>query len=297
MKFGAVQNPGEIHFYLPQDHLITSQSLSKDLGKGNTDLRVYVGCAKWNKNDLKNFYPKGTKDELGYYAQQFNCIEFNASFYRLFAPQQFEAWRQKTPDHFRFFTKIGQEISHWKRLEGTEQAVDLYIHSISSLEHKLGGVFLQMHQNFSPQNWERLQAFIAYWPKAYPLAVELRHSGWYDDPVVLNELLESFSAHGIQHIITDCAGRRDLLHMALTTKRAFIRYVGTNHHSDYSRLDEWVERIVEWKQQGLEELDFFVHQNTEKESPVLSAYFIRKLNETLGLTIQPPVLPSDGLLF
>ena len=48
------------------------------------------------------------------------------------------------------------------------------------------------------------------------------------------------------NIIVDTAGRRDMLHMRLTTPSAFIRYVGANHPSDYTRLDDWVERIENW---------------------------------------------------
>src|SRR4051812_3808570 len=103
MKFGQVPNPEEIDFSIPADHPDTKGAL----GKGNSgDLKIYVGCAKWNKTDLKNFYPKGVKDELGYYSTQFNCIELNATFYRLFPPSQFEKWKETAPDGFKFFPKL-----------------------------------------------------------------------------------------------------------------------------------------------------------------------------------------------
>lgn len=79
-----------------------------------------------------------------------------------------------------------------------------------------------------------------------------------------------------------------MLHMRLTTNAAFVRYVGANHDSDYTRLDDWLERIKSWKQQGLEKLYFFVHQNVEEASPLLSAYFIRKMNESLGTALKVP---------
>ena len=112
MKFGQVPNPEEIDFTIPADHVDTKRVLAKSKAK---DLKIYVGCAKWNKADLKNFYPKGTKDELGYYSTQFNCIELNATFYRLFPATQFEKWRETVPDGFKFFPKLGQDISHWGR--------------------------------------------------------------------------------------------------------------------------------------------------------------------------------------
>ncbi|MEM9001058.1 MAG: DUF72 domain-containing protein, partial [Bacteroidota bacterium] len=79
MKFGKVDHPELIDFTIPENHPDTDALLSTF--KTDANLQVYVGCAKWNRQDLKNFYPRGTKDELQYYASQFNCIELNATFY------------------------------------------------------------------------------------------------------------------------------------------------------------------------------------------------------------------------
>jgi uncharacterized protein YecE (DUF72 family) len=80
--------------------------------------------------------------------------------------------------------------------------------------------------------------------------------------------------------------------MRLTTPVAFIRYVGANHESDYDRLDPWIDRVVKWKKEGLKDLYFFVHQNDEKESPLLSAYFIERLNKKLGTKLHVPQKPE-----
>ena len=105
---------------------------------------------------------------------------------------------------------------------------------------------------------------------------------------VAEKLYALLEENGISNVITDTAGRRDLLHMRLTTPSAFIRYTGANHASDYARLDDWVERLVQWAKLGIEEIDFFVHQNMEVESPLLAAYFIEKVNQRLGLSIPVP---------
>ncbi|HET8839182.1 MAG TPA: DUF72 domain-containing protein, partial [Flavobacteriaceae bacterium] len=93
MKFGKVENPGEIDFTLPADHPQTKKVLSQFAPRSFEN--VSVGCAKWNKTDLKNFYPRGTKDELEYYSSQFNSVELNASFYRIFPAEQFQTWHDK----------------------------------------------------------------------------------------------------------------------------------------------------------------------------------------------------------
>ncbi len=71
------------------------------MSKGKSKkLEIYVGCAKWNKTDLKGFYPKRVKDELAYYSTHFNSIELNATFYRLFPTDTFTKWKNVTPKGF-----------------------------------------------------------------------------------------------------------------------------------------------------------------------------------------------------
>ncbi len=287
MKFGKVDNPETIDFSLPEDHPDTVVILSK-YKDNEKPMSTYVGCAKWNKQDLKNFYPRGTKDELEYYSNQFNCIELNATFYRNFSPDQFEKWYEKVPTGFKFFPKVNQIISHRKRLLDFEAHLDEYLNGVIHLKEKLGTVFLQMHNNFAPKDFNRVVQFIESWPKEIPLAVEFRHSDWYNDKRVADEFYHLLEENNIANILVDTAGRRDIMHMRLTNDEAFIRYVGANHESDYSRLDDWIERIKEWKEQGLKHLHFFVHQNMEVESPLLSAHFINKLNNTGLATLKLP---------
>lgn len=295
MKFGSVTNPEDIDFTLPEDHKDTKRVLN--LVKDDNEPEIYVGCAKWNRADLKGFYPRGTKDELEYYSSQFNSIELNATFYRIFPPEQFEKWREKTPSNFKFFPKLNQEISHWKRLNEVKEVVDNYLYSAINLQEKLGTIFLQMHNNFAPKDFNRVVNFIEDWPKEIPLAVEFRHTDWYNDPTVSEELLQLLETNNISNVIVDTAGRRDLMHMRLTNPTAFVRYVGANHPTDYTRLDDWIKRLKTWKTQGIKEIDFFIHQNIEKESPLLSAYFIKQLNAELGAQLKVPNEAQQQNLF
>lgn len=295
MKFGSVDNPQDIDFTLPLDHPETKRVLNKT--KDDNIPEIYVGCAKWNRADLKGFYPRGTKDELSYYASQFNSIELNATFYRIFPAEQFATWYDKTPSDFKFFPKINQEISHWKRLNETKDVVDHYLYNASNLKEKLGTIFLQMHSNFAPKDFDRVVAFAEEWPREIPLAMEFRHTNWYNDTAVAEDLYQLLEENNISNIIVDTAGRRDLMHMRLTNSTAFVRYVGANHPSDYARLDDWIERLKLWKSQGVKEIDFFIHQNIEKESPLLSAYFINKINSELGYNLTIPNGDDQQSLF
>ena len=285
MKFGKVEDPSQIDFRLPKDHPRTKEILKKNKSK---DFNISIGCAKWNKTDLKGFYPRGTKDELTYYSTQFNSIELNATFYKSPSPDQVFTWKDKTPADFKFFPKVPNTVSHYRRLLNITDVVTGFASSVLNFEEKLGMVFLQLHDNFKPKDYERLEKFIQDWPKEVPLAVELRNSEWFADEEVSNKTMNLFEKHSITNIIVDTAGRRDLLHMRLTTDTAFIRYVGANADSDYTRLDDWVKRIKVWKKEGLKNLYFFVHQNIEKASPLLSAYFIEAVNKEFDTDIHVP---------
>ena len=189
-----------------------------------------------------------------------------------------------------FFPKISQDISHLRRLNNVEEIVERYLDAASNLEDRLGMIFLQMHNNFAPKDFDRVVKFVEYWPKEIPLAIEFRHTDWYNDEKVANDLYSLLEKHQITNIIVDTAGRRDLMHMRLTSPSTFIRYVGANHESDYTRLDDWFERIKSWIDLGINDVCFFVHQNLEKESPFLSAYLIKRLNNELGYDLPIPVL-------
>ncbi|MGW1455914.1 DUF72 domain-containing protein [Salegentibacter agarivorans] len=287
MNFGKVDHPENIDFTLPDTHRDTIKVLNKNGNKyGFKDVRI--GCAKWNKKDLKNFYPKGTKDELKYYSSQFNSIEFNGSFYRMYPEEQFEKWYGKPDDNFKFFPKVPRIISHIKRLNGTEELTDDFVKNLLQLKEKLGMVFLQMRDDFAPKFIDRLDDFLAHWPKEIPLSLELRHPDWYADENTANELYDVLKKRDVAHIITDTAGRRDLIHMRLSNTTAFIRYNGANHSSDYTRLDDWLDKLEEWHKEGLENVYFFIHQNIEEASPLLSAYFIERFNKRFKTDIKIP---------
>ena len=280
MKFGRVDSVEGIDLSIPKDH---PKSIFDPASKGVLP-PIYVGCAKWNRQDIKGFYPRGTKDELTYYSTQFNSIELNAVFYN-YSKEQITTWRDKTPDGFKFFPKVSQRITHWGRLKDVEAEVENYVDAIAAFDSKLGMSFAQLNANFdAARNLDRLIDFADKWPKGVELAMEVRNPDWYEQ----SSFFKSLERNDLTHVITDTAGRRDLMHMRLTNPKAFVRFVGANHLSDYRRLNEWVDRIEQWVLKGVEEINFFIHQHMEVESPLLAAHFINQLNERLGYELTVP---------
>lgn len=290
MQFGKVDEPGKIDFTLPKDAPATKRIL--EAHKNDKPFEVYVGCAKWNKTDLKGFYPKGTKDELTYYATQFNSIELNATHYKMPDWKQVETWKDKTPKGFQFFPKLTNTISHYKRLIEVQPEVEAFCNAVANFEEKLGAAFLQLKDDFKPKDFDRIEKVLTHFPKGIPLGVEVRNEEWFANKKVLDAYCDLLEKQGMANIIVDTAGRRDMLHMRLTSPVAFVRWVGANHDSDVERLDEWIVRIKKWRKEGLQKLYFFVHQNVELESPLLATHFIEEINKAFDLKIHVPVRPE-----
>lgn len=289
MQFGTVADPGTIDFTLPKDAPETTKLLKAH--KNDNPFEVYVGCAKWNRGDLKGFYPRGVKDELTYYAQQFNSIELNATFYGMPDWKQVETWKDKTPEGFKFFPKITNTVTHFKRLLNAQEATEQFCNVIAAFDDRLGMAFMQLHDNFKPKDFERLKAALENFPKGIPLGLEVRNEEWFADKKVTDAYCDLLEQLGMSNIIVDTAGRRDMLHMRLTSPVAFVRYVGANHPTDKDRLDDWIVRIKKWRKEGLQQLYFFVHQNVELESPLLATHFIEEINKAFKLSIHIPERP------
>jgi hypothetical protein len=100
---------------------------------------------------------------------------------------------------------------------------------------------------------------------------------------------------GVGTVITDVAGRRDVLHMRLTAPVAFIRFVTNRlHPTDYQRADAWVDRIGTWAGKGLREVYIFVHSPEELTSPEMMKYLVGRFNERGLASLPVPNLANGG---
>jgi uncharacterized protein YecE (DUF72 family) len=296
MKFGKVEavNIEEIDFRLPPDHKATVRVLSQPKKKSRT--QFYVGCAKWGRPDwIGKIYPAKTRqaDFLKHYATHFNSIELNATFYRMPTKTQIRGWKKQVGPDFKFCPKFTDKITHIKRLKETRELVDRFLDAIYEFKENLGPVFLMPHPQMGPKSLEVQRAFIESLPKDIALFAEQRHKQWYSDQEAFDQLFSIMEANGVGAVITDATGRRDCVHMRLSTPEAFIRFVGNGlHPTDYTRIDEWVDRMKQWQQQGIRKIYFFMHQHEELHSPELCRYLILKMNEQLDCSLPIPQFVS-----
>ena len=197
-----------------------------------TDLRI--GTSGWNYATGKGtwngiFYPpsrgrpKGF-DELAYYAEHFDTVEVNSTFYGQPRPDVTRGWAQRTPPGFEFSVKLYQKFTHPRMfkervvsglpedaLDETDainalvrpnQAdLDEFRRGIDPLASagKLGALLAQFPASFkdTPASRESLTALLGAF-REYPVAVELRHKSWSDAIGDTLTLLNAFGAAWVQ---------------------------------------------------------------------------------------------------
>jgi len=291
MKFGTIEDLESADLTLPQDHPQTEKILA-GLTKSSGSPQVFVGCAKWGRKEwLGMIYPEGTKEKdfLENYVLHFNSIELNATHYRLFKRDVISSWKEKAPDGFKFCPKFHRQITHLKWLKGMEEFSEFYFRAMNTFEDRLGVCLLQLPEKFTPKATERLFDYLDIIPKGFPVALELRHPGWFEESEESEALFKKIEELGMTVVITDTAGRRDIVHQRLTSGTAFIRFVGYDKHpTDFTRIDAWVDRIDDWIKKGIQQIYFFMHQPDETNTPEMAAYAIRELNKKCGLDIKEP---------
>lgn len=294
MEFGNIlpQDLPNIDFSLPPDPVFNQKTFSKNAS--NNKLKVHIGCTTWGRKEwVGQIFRPGTKEVnfLEAYAKQFNTVELNATFYQIYSAEVIEKWKVKTasnPD-FLFCPKVSKAISHIGRLQNAIDLTTAYYEGIMAFGEKLGPLFLQLSDSYVPQNFTDLQQYLMQLPIDVPIFIELRHGGWFANAMVRDQVFNLFRDLNIGAVITDTAGRRDAVHMHLPIPSAFIRFVCNNlHPTDYTRADAWIDRIVQWHEQGLKSLFLFVHQKDETATPVIADYIMAQLNKKLNLEIKRP---------
>ncbi len=211
--------------------------------------QIHVGCSGWVYKHWKGiFYPEGLPQKRWFerYAEEFDTVEINASFYRLPLASTFEAWREKAPPPFRYAVKVNRFITHMKKLLDCEEAVDRFIALARPLGDKLGPLLYQLPPSLH-KNLERLGAFLARLPSELEQVVEFRHKSWYDEDV-----LALLDRHGVGFVTHDLKG---LVSPRWASGRtAYVRFHGAGgkywgRYSDEALL-QWTDWILDQSRQG-----------------------------------------------
>jgi uncharacterized protein YecE (DUF72 family) len=224
---------------------------------------IRIGTCSWADDALsKHFYPPGTPpaERLTYYAQQFDTVEVDSTYYRLPAEQMVERWAERTPDGFVMHVKaFGLMTRHPVKLEtlptdlrddapvddkgrvdrpSREFRGEVFRRFLAALEPlrsqgKLGGILFQF-----PSYVVRKDASLDYlrWARDQiggdQMLVEFRHVSWLEDDV-RDETLRFLEEIGATHVIVDAPrieGAKNVVPtvLALTSPTLYVRFHGRN---------------------------------------------------------------------
>ena len=302
MDFGKLQDISDVDFTLPPDHPDTGPLLARlkthRLGlppEQREKARFYFAAPVWNDREfVGRIYPRGVKpqDYLREYARVFNSVELNSTYYGV-NPEHIKKWKEAVSPEFRFSPKVPGLISHEKQLRNVTDDMQRFTEAVSAFGENLGPLFLLLPPSFGPPQIKFLEKFLGDFTSAKDagmrIAIEVRNLDWFSNKRAQKHLFDLLESHGAISIITDTAGRRDAVHQRPTSSAAMIRFLGNRHDpSDFTRLDDWAERIKNWYARGLRTIYFFIHQPTEHLIIELAEHLVTRINAVCGSEIPVP---------
>jgi uncharacterized protein YecE (DUF72 family) len=212
---------------------------------GSRSLRI--GCSGWNYKSWQDEFYEGKPPRLWlqHYAQYFDTVEVNNTFYRLPLKSSVASWVAQTPPDFLFAVKASRYLTHIKRLTDLRGGIARYYERLEPLVRspKLGPVLWQLPATFKRDD-DRLGAALAALPPGRH-CFEFRHPSWFVEPVY--DLLR---VHGAALVIGDRPEVKEFQPHEFTADWTFVRfhYGSRGRRGNYSKseLEEWARRFEEW---------------------------------------------------
>ncbi|HKC19387.1 MAG TPA: DUF72 domain-containing protein [Candidatus Dormibacteraeota bacterium] len=155
---------------------------------------LFVGTSGWQYAHWRRvFYPERMPQRawLPFFAQRFQTVEVNNTFYNLPEKSVFEHWRLNTPNDFCFAVKMSRYLTHLKRLHEPEEPVKRFMERAHALGPKLGPILIQLPPRFRA-NLTLLDATLGLFEPSVRVAVEFRDESWFTTET--RQLLEGHRA-------------------------------------------------------------------------------------------------------
>ena len=124
------------------------------------------------------------KDYLSYYSKFFKFVEVDSTYYRIPSRSSVRAWKDKTPEDFKFSLKFPKVITHEKKLEDVVKPLSILFYSLEPLIEKTLTLLIQLPPFLSEKKgFSPLQDMIRHLDKRFRYSLEVRHSSWFNDNV------------------------------------------------------------------------------------------------------------------
>jgi uncharacterized protein YecE (DUF72 family) len=217
---------------------------------------IKIGTSGWMYDHWKGpFYPKdiGSDEMLPFYAQTFDTVEVNNTFYQLPSKEKVRRWGEDSPTGFLFVIKANRYITHMKNLLDPEEPVNTLMERVEILDAKLGPILFQLPPHWNV-NAERLADFLEVLPQGPRYVFEFRDESWYTDEIY--RLLEEGEAAFCIHDHHDAPSPEEV-----TADFTYLRFHGPtgDYEGKYREGDlrGWAEKIAEWQESGRDVYAYF----------------------------------------
>lgn len=246
----------------------------------------YLGCPGWGeKTWVGRLFPPGTKNTefLARYAEVFNTVEGNTTFYALPSTETVARWRAQVPESFRFCFKFPRTITHDRLLVDCAAEVTEFLQRIAPLGDTLGTLFLQLPPRFGPAQLPRLAELLGTLSRAFHYAVEVRDEAFFHPGPAATELVEILRARGADLVLMDTRGvqsSRSLqfadvrgkkpalpVVMRATAAQPLVRFVPHETFGESHVFAEpWTKQLAAWIGEGKRPY-FFMHAPDDTFAP------------------------------
>jgi len=158
-----------------------------------------IGTAGWALPKALRVTQSANKSVLEHYADRFDSVEINSSFYRPHRRSTYERWSTSVPDSFRFSVKLPRVITHELGLLGCQSETVSFVQSARGLEHKLAVLLVQL----PPSRIFDEPAAAAFFKllreeTSANIVCEARSSSWF-----ISEATAVFEAYGVTRVVAD----------------------------------------------------------------------------------------------
>jgi uncharacterized protein YecE (DUF72 family) len=250
---------------------------------------IRLGSQGWSYPDwVGSFYPPGAKQEtqLPFYAEIFDTVELDNTFYRAPKPTIARSWARHTPAHFRFAAKAPREVTHEGALR-VPGAMDELARSLEPLGEKQGPVLVQLPASYerTEQTHADLDRFLRDAPAALRLSVEFRHRSWHHESVY--DLLRAHEA-----ALTWTEWRTLPRVPEITAPFLYVRWIGNREdierydrtQIDRAREFDWWEAALRRSLDRVGEVYGYFNNHWAGHSPASAREMLRRL----GLPARDP---------
>jgi uncharacterized protein YecE (DUF72 family) len=219
---------------------------------------VRIGCSGWQYAHWRgNFYPDDAPKGrwLEHYAEAFDTVEVNNSFYRLPEAATFRSWRSRVKPGFVFAVKASRFLTHLKKLNDPEEPIERFFARAEALGPALGPVLYQLPPRWplTPSSFARLEHLVRILPPRHQHAVEFRDPSWYAPDV-----LRLLDRHGLTLCLHDMPGSatgRDAV-----GSFTYVRFHGTSRYAGSygdAALAEWADWLAARARAGVPVFVYF----------------------------------------